>query len=290
VPIGEPGSVSTFTSALPPFEPTGFPTCTADLELRVLVCNGLVPKKVYIARGHRTRGFGIADATGTVAIPMPVRRGDSVRLSNGSRTLTKLRVAKLRVKILGEEVSLAGGRCQPGDYFGPPLSKVPTSAGAGLPSPLTTDGVALTGQICPMSGHARGLSATNIVQTDELSGGQTETEVPDILDTTPVEGETMYGPFTAVAQSGLALADNRVLRTDRITRISLRIVTRRGGKVVSFRNVDRKRGVAVRGLAPGSYEAVWKLTDVNGDIRVVVTRFIEAKATSSPERVRLTRT
>jgi hypothetical protein len=141
-----------------------------------------------------------------------------------------------------------------------------------------------------MSGHARGLSATNIVQTDELSGGQTETEVPDILDTTPIEGEIMYGPFTAVAQSGLALADNRVLRTDRITRISLRIVTRRGGKVVSFRNVDRKRGVAVRGLAPGSYEAVWKLTDVNGDIRVVVTRFIEAKATSSPERVRLTRT
>jgi hypothetical protein len=276
VPIGEPGSVSTFTSALPPFEPSGFPTCAEDLELRVLLCNGLVPRKLYVAHDRRTRGFGIADATGTVAIPMRARRGDTIRISNGVRTLTMLHVAHLRVKILGDEASLAGGTCQPGDYFGPPLSKVPTSAGAGLPTPLTTDGVALTGRICPMSGHARGLSATNIVQTDELSGGQTETEVPVILDTTPIEGETMYGPFTALAQSGLALGGGKVLRTDRITRISLRIDTARGAKVQSFRNVDRKRGVPVSGLRPGSYDAIWKLTDVNGDTRVVSTRFVEA--------------
>jgi hypothetical protein len=277
VPVGEPGSVSAFTSALAPFKPTGLPSCTADLELRAVLCNGLVPRELYTVSDRRRRAFGFADGSGTIVVQLGVRRGDSVRLSNGSRTLTTLHVAKLRVKIEGEETSLSGGSCQPGEYFGPPLDKVPSSSGAGLPTPLTTGGVALTGQICPMNGHARGLPATNIAQTDERSGGQTETEVPDILDTTPIEGETMYGRFTAVAQSGLVLADDRALRTDRITRISLRIVTARGAKALAFRNVDRRRGVLVRGLAPGNYNAIWKLTDVNGDTRVIVTRFIEKR-------------
>jgi hypothetical protein len=40
-------------------------------------------------------------------------------------------------------------------------------------------------------------------------------------------------------------------------------------------NVDTDRGVTVTGLKPGSYLAVWTLTDLNGDTRTVETRFAE---------------
>ena len=43
--------------------------------------------------------------------------------------------------------------------------------------------------------NAAGLSATNIVQTDELSGGSTTTSVPDVEDTSPMQGENVYGNF-----------------------------------------------------------------------------------------------
>jgi hypothetical protein len=40
--------------------------------------------------------------------------------------------------------------------------------------------------------------------------------------------------------------------------------------------------VGVPALRPGNYIAVWKLTDVNGDTRVVATRFIEARGKVGP--------
>jgi hypothetical protein len=182
------------------------------------------------------------------------------------------------VKVVGDETFLSVGRCQPGAYYGPPLTTPPVTTSAGLPTDPKnpfTGGVALTGTICPLSGHAAGLPSSNIVQSDELSGGLTETEVPDIQDTSPMEGETMYGHFTALAESGLALPTNELIPTDIITRIGLKIFTVFGAKVLSIGNVDTLHGVAVPALVPGNYEAVWTLTDYNGDTRVVATRFIE---------------
>jgi hypothetical protein len=285
VPVGEPGSVSDFTSALPTFTQGGFPSCTADLELLAVQCTGLVPGERYTVSDRHDRASGEADGTGTLVAPLLVRRGELVKLSNGSRTLTTLHVANLRAKILGEETFLSGGTCQAGEYYGTPLSQVPSSAAAGLPSPLTTGGVALTGEICPRNGHAAGLPDTTIAQTDERSGGQTETEVPDIVDTSPIDGEAMYGRFTALAESGLTLSDNEFIPTDAVTRISLQILTPRGATVVKVRNVDTAQGVSVAALRPGSYIAVWTLTDLNGDTRTAATRFIEevGRAGSGPK-------
>jgi hypothetical protein len=126
-----------------------------------------------------------------------------------------------------------------------------------------------------LSGHAFGLPSSDIIQTDELSGGQTETEIPDLEDTSPMEGETMYGRFTALAETGFTLSGNQGFPTDAFTRVALRISTPRGRKVLKFRNVDTARGVAVPALVPGNYIATWKLIDVNGDTRVIQTRFIE---------------
>ncbi len=277
VPVGEPSSVSPFTSPLSAnFTPSGLPSCAADLEFQAVLCEGLVPNGDYLLSDGRQQASVSADATGTVVSPLRVRGGDSIALSNGSRTLTTLHVAHLQVAILGEQDAVASGRCQPGDYFGAPLSSFPTTTGAaGVATNDVNGGVALTGQICPTNGDASGLPAATIAQTDDLSGGQTETEVPDVQDTSPIEGETMYGKFTALAESGLSAPGNMSVPTDVSTRITLRIVTVHGRAVFVAKNVDTEKGVSVPALKPGPYIALWLLTDANGDQRLVGTRFVE---------------
>jgi hypothetical protein len=280
VPVGEAGSVSALQNPLTTFTPGGFPSCSADLEFQEVACTGLVPGERYTLIDRRERFPAVADSTGLVVVPLRIHRGDSVSLSNGSRSLTTLHVAHLQVKILGEETSVAGGTCQAGDYFGTPLATPSLTATAGLPSDPTdptTGGVALTGQVCPTNGHAAGMPSTNIAQTDDRSGGVTETEVPDIEDTSPIEGETMYGHFTALAESGLALTTGDVLPTDVVTRISLTIYTATGAKVLTLRNIDTLHGSAVPELRPGRYVALWTLTDFNGDTRRIGTWFFEQR-------------
>jgi hypothetical protein len=207
---------------------------------------------------------------------LAVRRGSTVTLSNGSRNLTALHVARLRVDLAGARTTVLGGSCQSGDYWGAPLAAPPVSSSAGTPSSPTGGGSALTGMSCPLNGDATGLPASILAQTDDLSGGLTETEVPDIADTSPIDGESLYGKFTALAQSGLLLPDNTAIPTDDISQISLTIVSARTGRAVfRARNVDTQSGVTVSGLVPGSYLAFWTLTDLNGDTRSALTRFSE---------------
>jgi len=213
-----------------------------------------------------------ADPTGMVTAkfaPRSLAGGDALALSNGARTLTTLHVAHLRVSIVARRALLSGGTCQAGSYYGAPLSDAPINMSAGGP------GVALTGMTCPLSGHAAGLPTDAISQTDELSGGQTQTEVPDIENTSPLQGETVYGRFIAVARSGLPEPDHTTAPTNRTSTIALRIV-RAGGRVVFHaHNVDTRRGVRVPALRPGLYRARWTLSDANGDTRILITRFVE---------------
>ncbi|HUE25789.1 MAG TPA: hypothetical protein VMP89_03375 [Solirubrobacteraceae bacterium] len=277
VRVGEPAAVSAFTNPLLPFfTPTGAPQCLADLEFDAVECIGLVPKQAYTLTDGRQRQRAVADSTGAVVVPLLVSGGNLVSLSNGSRTLTVLHVAHLRVEIAGEETVIAAGRCQAGQYFGAPPNTVPTSTSAGLPTNIVTGGTALTGEICPNNGDATGLPTTSISQTDERSGGVTETEVPDIEDTSPVEGETVYGQFTALAESGLPGPANSQIPTDPVTAIGLSIQPVSGGApVFSARNVDTLNGVAVGPLRVGNYIATWTLIDSNGDVRLAQTRFFE---------------
>ena len=90
------------------------------------------------------------------------------------------------------------------------------------------------------------------------------TEIAKIAHTSPLNGETMRGSFTARARASRGRPT-----------ISLRI--EQGRKVFAkLANVDTKKGVKIKPLAPGSYTAVWTVTNRNGDTRTVTTRFIEA--------------
>ena len=281
VPTGEPDSASLFSSPLI-FQPGGFPTCSADLEFKGVSCTGLVPGDTYTVTDGSSHPSSAADDTGTVSVALPVKGGDTVTLANSShRTLSTLHVAHLRVDINGEQTVLAGGSCQADNYYGGPLSSIPTSGTAGAPSALV-GGADLTGEICPSNGDASGLPASPIIQTDEHSQGSTQTEVPDVEDTSPMEAETVYGKFTALAESGFPGPDNSV-SPDITSSIDLLIRHSSGGSpVFHSSNVDTSNGVTVSGLKPGTYTAKWTLKDANGDTRTVITRFIEQSALRGP--------
>ena len=280
VPVGEPDAVSPFISPLP-FTASGLASCAADVELKQVSCDGLVPGETYTLTAGSLRARGAADGTGTLTASMPIRRGQSVSLSNGARTLTTLHVANLRVDIANSQTVLSGGSCQPDQYMEGPLTTPPTNSSAGAATAFA-GGAALTGEICPANGSAAGFGTDDLTQTDEASGGSTTTEVPAVQDTSPINAEIVYGGFTAVATSGLPGPDNSVIPTDSTSKISLAIVKASGGAVV-FRagNVDTPNGVKVKALKPGTYRAAWTLTDANGDRRLVVTRFVEEAAQGS---------
>src|SRR5947209_9739265 len=177
VPVGEPGSFSLFSNPLHQFfKPGGFPTCAADLGHRTVKCEGLVPGRKYELRDRGHSASGSANNQCVAFHHLRVKQGDVVGLSNGSRTVTRLHVAHLHVEVRGNEKTASGGHCQPGEYYGPPPTKAPTNHQAGS----LAGGVALSGEICPLSGKARGLPVAHVEQTDELSGGLTETEVAHI--------------------------------------------------------------------------------------------------------------
>jgi hypothetical protein len=195
-----------------------------------------------------------------------------VALDNGARTLTTLHVAGLVAKVIGEQTALgAGSACQPGLYYGPPLSANPISTAAGLTG---SGGATLTGEVCPASGSAAGLSTAAIEQTDDRSGGLTQTEVADIENTSPINGETVYGPFTALAQAGFAGPSNSVTSNGDPVSVS---ITPAGSATPVFTsaNVNTAAGAAVSALAPGNYSATWTWGDSNGDSRTQTTRFSE---------------
>ena len=147
---------------------------------------------------------------GTVHRAAAIRRGDTVTLSNGSRVLTTLHVANLQVQSTAATMP-AGGKCSAGRVLGP-LDAAPTNWRRASPPRRDGGGAADTGEICPVERDATGLPTTTIAQTDERSGGQTMTEVADVADTSPVEGETVYGAFTALA---IELPDRSACSTDR---------------------------------------------------------------------------
>jgi hypothetical protein len=290
VTLGEPGAQSTFVSPLADVLPlrrlTGFPTCTADLQFGAAACSGLVPGAKYSvtrARGADTLS-GRADQAGTLVVgPFrgvpPLTGGDVLTLSNGRRVLTTLHLAHLRAVVYGEQTVLGpGSRCQPGLYYGaPPSTPSPASSVAGLTG---QNGATLTGRICPLSGSAEGFSEAAIAQADDRSGGLTETEVADISSTSPIDGETVYGRFTARAEAAFLGPHDGVIPS--AYPISLTITpANRSKPAIRINDVNTPSGTPIKRLKPGTYDATWTWFDFNGDSRTIATTFVEEPANGS---------
>jgi hypothetical protein len=287
--LGEPdarsGFISPLDDVLPLTRPTGFPMCIADLQVGAAACSGLVPGATYsVTRARRTdRLSAIADKTGTFVVgpfrgAPPLTGGDVLTLSDGRRVLTRLHLAHLRAVIDGQQTVLGpGSTCQPGLYYGAPPSAAPPSSVAGLTG---QGGTTLTGRICPANGSATGLSNRAIAQTDDRSGGLTETEVADIASTSPIDGETLYGRFTARAQAAF-LGPNGVAIPSGFP-ISLIIVRPKSRRpVMTLFDVNTASGTPIKKLKPGTYLAIWVWHDFNGDAHAIATSFVEEPADMS---------
>ncbi|MDQ6803678.1 MAG: copper resistance protein CopC [Actinomycetota bacterium] len=277
VPFGEANAVSLLDNRQLLFRPSGFPACMADLRAQRVSCSGVVPGARYTLtrlRGHatvhaRAGGRGVSASVGFPG-PRGLTGGDVVTLRNSAhRTLTVLHIAHLRVDLMGAQTAIASGTCEAGNYYGTAPTAPPTNAGIGAP------GIAGQGKICPPDGSAKGLSATHIEQTDDLSGGVTSTDVPQLEFTAPANGATLYGPFTALAGAGIPTPQHAVIPSG--AAVSVTITSGARGRVL-FRaaNVNTAGGVPVPALARGAYTARWVLSDAGGDTRTVLTRFVEA--------------
>jgi hypothetical protein len=275
VPVAEPGAASYFPGM--GFVSPGIPSCTADLSQQTVSCTGLVSKETYTvtqrsasgakhSKQVRAQGGGIFEHTS-------VQGGDTIAVANGARTLTTLHVARIRVDITGNGTSVHTGTCSPGEYWGSPSFLTPPSYYYGSGSVVVSYGGSPPSEVCPPSGHANGLSAMQLGQTDELSGGQTIAEVGQVTFTEPLNGETMYGSFTAHA---------RATPGEPVITLTIAAGWAGKGKKVQLGNVDTPRGVRVKSLAPGSYVAFWTVHDANGDTRTVATRFTEHRLGSRP--------
>jgi hypothetical protein len=278
IALGEPGSVAAINNQSVPFPGGGFPLCVTDLRTQTASCSGLVPGARYVLVRRRRHalvnaraGFdGVARFPGFRGSPS-IRGGDLLTLRNRvGRELTALHVAHLRVALTGAQTVVTGGVCQPLQYWGAPVSSPPITPKVG------SGGVAGTGTLCPPRGRAAGLPAKDIAQTDDLSGGQTRTELPDLLSTTPVNGAVLYGSFVALAQAGFQAPGGGVDTAG--TPVALTI-TRLGSSrpVFSSSNVNTFGGAPITGLAIGTYLAKWVVTDANGDTRTVRTRLVEQR-------------
>jgi hypothetical protein len=299
VKLGEPGAQSTFTSPLADVLPlqrvTGLPTCVADLQFAAAECTGLVPGETY--RLTRARGSDTLSARageqGTIVVgpfrgAPALRGGDVLTLSNGHAVLTTLHIAHLSAVIEGEQTVLgAGSRCQPGLYYGAPPSKpAPPSTVAGLTG---QNGATLTGRVCPASGSAEGFSTNAIVQADDRSGGLTQTEVAEISSTSPLDGETLYGGFSARAQAAFLGPHDEVIPSP--YPISLVIIPASGAKkAIVLNDVNTASGTPVKSLRPGTYNAIWTWRDYDGDSRTIFTSFVEEPASAGSGRAAATQT
>jgi hypothetical protein len=274
VTLGEPGSLGFLSNDEVPLAQSGVPQCAADLRLQLVTCTGLVPSAHYTLSRARGRGSrrGKANVFGILKIadlpgPLPVTGGDVLTLRNSARRiLTALHVAHLRVAIKGTANTITSGTCQPDDYFGAPLRTNPASSGVG------DAGAAGLGRICPASGHAKGLSAKVIAETDDLSGGITQTSLPVLAGTTPSNDAIVPSSFRALAQTGIPQSDGEVALTGAKVSVTIRLLGARRASV-SAAGANHARGVPVTGLKAGVYTATWVISDLNGDTRTEVTKF-----------------
>ncbi len=273
VPLGEPGAVSAVGNSQLLFTPSGFPTCSADLEAQSVSCQGLVPGAHYTLSRRRSRLVrrAVASRFGKLTTTrLAISGGDAVSLRNrAGRVLSVLHVARLRVNVNGRQTVIASGRCQAGDFWGPPPGSPPLNGGVGQ------GGLEDTGRICPPNGRAAGLPSAAIEQTDDFSGGTTRTEVPQLVGFSPSAGATLYGRFVAWARAGVPGPHHSVLGIPG-GRVSVTITPRGSGRAVfSAANVASGQGRPVASLKPGIYSARWVVRDAVGDTRTVTSVFIE---------------
>jgi hypothetical protein len=279
-PLGSTGRLDETFRAQMPGQPAP-PRCEANRTIAQVVCSNVMPSQSY----QMVKRSGVVDEPGSVisagagtTITQPfssLKAGDVVVLklsSNAACTTTAqdsclsvVHVHNISTNIVD---GLASGGCQTGQW----IRKEDPGA-----SPFLCQGGAFSNVSIAQAPVKR------INSDDDLGGGATVIAVADVVNTTPLAGESMPPRFKAYADAGDGLP----------WPVSLDITPRGGGaSLFQTTNVDVSSGAQVcsptpattpcasgtPGLAEGRYDAAWLLTSAHvGDLASVDTSRISTK-------------
>lgn len=221
------------------------PACNGDLVDGTVTCFGLNAKTFTVTRGSDTVTLSTASGAGTASLPGGLHAGDTVQLREQglTRVLTSLTIDPLREDLVNGV--LVSGSCLPYKWLG------------------------LADVLCPANGSLAGVNSSATSSLDDTSGGSTTLNIPSFLFTSPLDGQSVAGTFTAYADTV----------GPRPQSITLTIFTRNadgsnGAQAGLPLTVDPASGVSVAGLPAGRYNAVWKLTDSNADTQTLRNQLI----------------
>jgi hypothetical protein len=244
---------------------SGVPRCSGDLVDGTVLCDRLKPGSFTLTRtrGSVTAAFTLAtedEGFGTAPIPGGLQAGDTVTLKKqgGSRALTTLHLTPLRFDLdTTFGVSLLGGECLPRTWNGVPDS--PNGACA-------ADGLLPTGPA--------GLDPS---QLDDQSGGATSVDVPFFWFFAPTDGDSVNQQFHAYVD-----VVGPTPTTITLTLFNRDATGGNGTQAAGPLAVDPINGVAVPSLAPGRYNALWRLTDTQGDGTTHDTNIVNSQIVVQP--------
>ena len=250
------------------------PRCEANRTSGVVRCDNLTPSNSYqlIRRSGGTDepGSVISAGAGTSITQQfnALKGGDVVVLKRSSDAactttaqdscITLVHVHNLTAAVVN---GVASGQCQSGQWLRDGLCRSGAYSNTTLPD----------------------VGVKRITSDDDLGGGATVLAVPDVVNTTPLNGESMAPRFKAYADAGDA--GNSPIQLG---------ITPRGGGAPVFQttNVNNPSGVQVcaptpatnacasgtPGLAEGRYDARWFLTSVHhGDSSAIDTLQLDTR-------------
>jgi hypothetical protein len=233
-------------AGITPNTDSGVPMCDGDLVDGAVFCSRLTPGNYTAtrARGGATGPFTVNSGDGgfgSATIPGGLQATDVVTLTKQgeTRALTTFHAFVLRVDLQDDdEGNVSGGSCQPRQWLG---------------------GLGNVQGVCPANGSIPGGVTGFTSELDDLSGGTTTVDVPGFLLLAPLDGESTQGTFQAYGDV-FGAATTRTL-----TIFHRNANGSNGAQAAGPLNLDPSTGAAVSGLTPGRYNAVWVLTDTQGD-------------------------
>lgn len=245
------GSTLTLTSPVglvgngfAPHTDRGVPVCSADLVTGDIFCQRLRAGLFALTRtrGAQSVNFTLTtsdDGFGEATMPGGLEGGDVVTLTTqgGSRALTTLHLATLRFD--ERDGTISGGTCSASQWIGFALSvEAACPQGGVVPSGINT-----TGQI------------------DDLSGGGTGVSIPQFENVIPTDDDSVGPSFQAYVDPFGPAPPTTIT----ITLFHRNPNGSNGAQAAGPVAIDPSAGGAVTGLAAGRYNAVWGMTDTQGD-------------------------
>ena len=197
--------------------------------------------------------------------------------ASGSRELARTTVGTLRLDLV-EGFVLEGGECTPGRWL--MLSDTILCPPSGV-----LDKTEFDYEINQFERSALANEIGSVVTLEDDHGGGTALHVPEVVQTVPMDGEAVWGSsWTAYAN----VTDSAFSWAGAGTSTELAYQTwvdplKDGPWTTVPGNPNTATGATVSGVAPGRYQARWRVVDGHGDTSTHYSMFFQEPSQAGPE-------